>query len=252
MLAFPNLEQFDCSYWPFTATVHCLMVGALRITPASLRHLTLNFDSLCGLGELFPVTQSTLCPYLGIVASRMESFTLTGRICGRFFTFLLDQIHACRGDTRLHTLNISVESLCNDCEMHLNKANVWHPSVSGFYKEGFIQDFEAVTQGAMYALQHIATLQHIKIRTLEIDSHWLLYTPYFEYNGGAHCKGFWSVTLVATLKSVRKGSISYLALESGIKAQHRGDRIVGVVMPMCRPDSLLSDAYQLLRRFSDK
>lgn len=247
--AFPNLEHWDSTWGPFNVDNWNLMKRALVCPPAKLKHLTLSFDGLCGLGELPEVHMKTLCKELGEAAARMESFTLTGRICGRFFSTLCKEYRNVR-DKRLLTLNLNVETLCNDCHAHVDDPFIKpHIPVTGIQNPIYIRDFEIITMGAIQALKSVPTIQRISIRTLDIDSEWLMFAPYFEFKGQT-CKGFWSTATVANLTSVRDNTVSYLSLIDGIYPElDKEDKVVGVLPPAGpgRPNSLRKEAYRLLQ-----
>lgn len=245
--AFPNLQHWDCTYWPFGTHVYNLMREALKYPPEKLRHLTLSFDGLCGLGELSEVRDKSLCKKLARLAARLESLTFTGRICARFFTYLAVAYPSDVQEQRLRALNFNVETTCNDCRKVKEDPFVANPPVSGINNPDFICDFEAVTLGAITALKHVRTLQHLMIRTLTVNSRWVLLAPYFEFNG-YRCKGFWSELIVESLASLRGGGITYLELSEGIerKVNKKGET-VGYVPPTCRPVSLNKEAYKLLK-----
>lgn len=250
-MAFPNLLTWDCTFWPFNLPVYELMVPALTITPVMcprLRNLTLSFDSLCGLHELHGVREKSLCQGLGTIAAHMETFTLTGRICGRFFSHLGATYHSGGvKDKRLRVLNLDVETLCCDCEWRRDVPGFPVTTISGFDKTRFIEEFEVVVVGAIMALGYVPSLHHVRIRTLDVDSRWLLLSPYF-YFDGAECRGFWSPWILQTLAGARQG-VRYVSLEAGIRpVRGPSGEVVDVDRPVVRPSSLSMKAYKLIAK----
>lgn len=249
--AFPNLLTWDCTFWPFNLPVHELMVRTLWISPAMrprVRNLTLSFDGLCGLYELDGVRKLSLCKELGTVAAHVETFTLTGRICGRFFSHLGDAFHSGTvKDKRLRVLNLDVETLCCDCEWAPDIPGQPVVTVHGIDKSRFIDEFETVVVGAIMALGYVPTLHHIKIRTLNVDSRWLLFAPYF-YFDGTECRGFWSPPILKQLWISRLG-VYFAALDAGIHSvKGPSGEVVDVARPTVRPISLSKRAYELIAK----
>lgn len=157
-------------------------------------------------------SRAHICESLSQVASSLEHFSYTGRLCHVLFDRLA-RLSDTR-NTRLRTIDITVKNCCRTLEQMADDG-----TGSGLEDMGFMMAFEKLVLGAIRSLSTLTEIRYLRIRFVDLgtltypnthaltlrnlrESHVPVLNPFFLYRNG-QCSGVWSSTIVNEMNRVR-------------------------------------------------
>jgi len=200
--ALPNLREFHATYHTPKTDAYTTMCTALRpcTFPRQITHLNLcleglytkNTSSLDKWKKVYPAHH--VCRDLGSRTPQLESLTYTGRVCGAMFSTAIRSAEQSRGScTRLKSIDLVVSNVCRDANAYSDLAGINLP---------FLQAFELLIVQAVRALSFYTSVNHMRIRFIDLDSPAPLLNPSFHLEGN-RAWGFWSEEILSLLRDAR-------------------------------------------------
>lgn len=242
--AFPMITQWHCTFAQIKGAAYFHMSHLLQKPLWLVRHLNLDLGGLSTFRESPMELEGSICQSLGRAAAHLISLTYNGKLCASFWEALSKEAKRIALRGRLQTLNLSLQ---NCCAPKMEGNSSWPPPLpySGVGNMQLVWAFEAMVLGCMESLGTMSQLNWIKIRYVDIDSHYSVFSPYFELVN-RRCEGIWSEQIVAAL-AVSRPSAHFVEMRRGIEPKYdENGTVKGVDAPTIRPRSIEADAYQIL------
>lgn len=167
--AIPNLRRLYSSYSRGKSKSYLTVANYLPLLPQQAKNI--NDLRLClevdGRKELMmpqyavkAARQVHICESLSQVASTLEHFSYTGRLCHVLFDRLA-RLSDTR-NTRLQTIDITVKNCCRGLD-HATEG-----TASGLEDMGFMMAFERLVLGAIRSLATLAEIRYLRIRFVDL------------------------------------------------------------------------------------
>ena len=240
--AVPNVREWHCTFAKPKSKSYMMISKVLQHIPPTLTHVNICLESFYDKAassanmwnKVYPARH--ICHDLAAIAPQLEALTYTGRICGNFFSQACRAAEQLRGGSKLKSLDIVVK---NCCRRKLN----WNDG-TGICNWTFIQAFEGIVVAGVQSLEILATLKHLRIRFIDLDSPCALLNPYFQLSDN-QCTGIWNEEILALLPQTRRGA-HYVQLSDDLgigSISKDGFRVLDVTWPKQRPMSIKTDSY---------
>ncbi|KAI0845496.1 hypothetical protein F5Y00DRAFT_265591 [Daldinia vernicosa] len=197
--ALPNLEEWHGTYAKPKSKSYLSMASTLECLDTKITSLNLCLECdykremACPPYYMKVCEQLHWCEKLAKATSNLEHFSYTGRVCFGFFNMLSGYSNP--RTTKLKTIDITVKNCCRQNAQ-------WNESGSGITDMHFIAAFEQLVLSGIRALEHLKSVELLRIRYVDIDSPVPPLNPYFMIEDG-WCSGVWSEDIVAEINRVR-------------------------------------------------
>lgn len=225
--AFPNVEEWHCSYAKPRQEAYTTINEILLRLPTRLRHIDISLDGMYSkddttLGSNSLLSGMHLCEQLGRVAPHLESLSYTGKICECFWHAAAEEAIRMKA-VKLDALELVVKSCCRQRvkSYHQDTGETIVEEIGGIMADGagitnliFIKAFERLVLGTVDALPYLLSLGQIRIRYIDLDSPCALLNPYWHLKG-PRVYGIWNEEIVERLSEVRSGTV-YEELGDGL------------------------------------
>ncbi|KAL2369910.1 hypothetical protein, variant 2 [Blastomyces gilchristii SLH14081] len=250
--ALPNLREWDCAYAKRKLEAHVTISKALANFPRTITRLDISLEGFYNKASSHSRWFGTvhaephLCQLLGAIAPQLESLTFTGKVCACLFKHARAAMLTSHAASRLKSVDLVVKSCCREQPSHDDGSPMLN-DLSGITNINFINSFEKLVVAAVRSLDAFVTLNHMRIRFIDLDSASPLglLNPYFQLVDNK-CIGLWSETILDALHGARQHA-EFELLDDGILPQYGINvQTASRVFPRTRPLSIKASSYKII------